>query len=105
MDQANLVKISGYSKKANALIQLTIIIYDRENDPILERGQSMYQSLAATTNSRQHNVMYQSNQSLNIPRAYPGHLTSFPAREGGDLMNLVFPGAGNLITTHRGWGI
>ena len=31
------------------------------------------------------------------PRAYPGHLTSFPAREGGNLMNLVFPGAGNLI--------
>ena len=25
------------------------------------------------------------------PRAYPGHLTPFPAREGG-----------NLITTHRG---
>ena len=34
------------------------------------------------------------------PRAYPGHLTSFPAREGGNLMNLVFPGAGNLITTN-----
>ena len=28
------------------------------------------------------------------PRAYPGHLTPFPAREGG-----------NLITTHRGWRI
>ena len=27
-------------------------------------------------------------------RAYPGHLTRFSAREGG-----------NLITTHRGWGI
>ena len=52
-------------------------------------------------------VMYQSNRSLNIPppRAYPGHLTSFPAREGGNLMNLVFPGAGHLIATHRGWGI
>ena len=36
------------------------------------------------------------------PRAYPGHLTCFPVREGGNLMNLVFPGAGNLITTHRG---
>ena len=49
-------------------------------------------------------IMYQSNRSLNIPlpRAYPGHLTSFPSREGGNLMNLVFPGAGNLITTHRG---
>ena len=48
-------------------------------------------------------IMYQSNRSLNIPpRAYPGHLTSFPVREGGNLMNLVFPGAGNLITTHGG---
>ena len=30
-------------------------------------------------------VMYQSNRSFNIPppRAYPGHLTSLPAREGG----------------------
>ena len=35
----------------------------------------------------------------------PGHLTSFPAREGGNLMNLVSPGIGHLITTHRGWGI
>ena len=42
-------------------------------------------------------------QALNVPvksklqhprRAYPGHLTSFLAWEGG-----------NLITTHRGWGI
>ena len=33
--------------------------------------------------------------------AYPGHLMSFPAREGGNLMNLVFPRAGHLITTHR----
>ena len=50
-------------------------------------------------------VMYQSNRSLNIPsRAYPGHLMSFPAREGGNLMSLVFPEAGHLITTHRGWG-
>ena len=51
--------------------------------------------------------MYQSNRSLNIPPppAYPGHLTSFAAREGGNLMNLVFPGEGHLITTYRGWGI
>ena len=28
------------------------------------------------------------------PRPYPGHLMSFPAREGGNLINLVFPGAG-----------
>ena len=45
--------------------------------------------------------MYQSNRSLNIPppppRAYPGHFTSFAAQEGG---NLVFPGAGHLITTY-----
>ena len=27
-------------------------------------------------------------------RAYPGHLTSFPVREGGNFINLVFPGAG-----------
>ena len=26
-------------------------------------------------------------------------------RQGGNLMNLVFPGAGHLITGHRGWGI
>ena len=38
-------------------------------------------------------------------RAYLGHLASFPARERGNLMNLVFPRAGHLITTHRGWGI
>ena len=28
------------------------------------------------------------------PLGHPGHLTSFPAREGGNLINLVFPGAG-----------
>ena len=40
-------------------------------------------------------LMYQSNRSLNIsPRAYPGHLTSLAAREGGNFMKLVFPGAG-----------
>ena len=37
-------------------------------------------------------IMYQSNRSLNIPpKACPGRLTSFPAREGG-----------NLMATHRG---
>ena len=52
-------------------------------------------------------IMYQSNRTLNTPppRAYPGQLTSVAAREGGNLMNLVFPGEGYLITTHRGWGI
>ena len=54
-------------------------------------------------------AMYQSNRSLNIPPSppgiYPGHLTSFPAQEGGNLMHLVFPRVGHLITTHRGWGI
>ena len=46
--------------------------------------------------NKQEEFMYQSNRSFNIPnsRAYPGHLTSFPAREGGNLINLVFPGAG-----------
>ena len=39
-------------------------------------------------------LMYRSNRSLNIPRAYLGHLMSFPAREGGNLINLVFLGAG-----------
>ena len=50
--------------------------------------------------------MYPSNRSLNIPRACPGHLTSFSAREGGELTNLAFslPGVGHLITTHRGVG-
>ena len=40
-----------------------------------------------------------------LPGYTPGILTSFPDREGGNLMNLVFPGAGHLITTHGGWGI
>ena len=54
--------------------------------------------------------MYQSNRSFNLPppRAYPGHLMSFPAQEGGNLINLVFPGwafdhyslgVGNLIAS------
>ena len=52
-------------------------------------------------------IMYQSNRSLNIlppspQQVYPGHLMSFLARDGGNLMNLVFPGTGYLITTHRG---
>ena len=50
-------------------------------------------------------LMYQSNRSFKIARAYPGHLTPFPTRERGNLMNLVFPGVGHLIITHRGWGI
>ena len=29
----------------------------------------------------------------------------FAARKGGNSMNLVFPGVGNLITTHKGSGI
>ena len=40
-------------------------------------------------------IMYQSNRSLNIPpRAYPGHLTSFPAREGGNLITT------NIVNIH-----
>ena len=30
------------------------------------------------------------------PRVYPGDLTPFPAREGGNLMNLVFPEVGHI---------
>ena len=40
-----------------------------------------------------------------LPRAHPGHLRRFRAREGGNLMNLLFPRAGHLISTHRGWRI
>ena len=39
------------------------------------------------------------------PRVYPGHLTSFATREEGNLIHLVSPGAGHLITTHTGWWI
>ena len=47
-------------------------------------------------------LMYQSNRSSNIPlRAYSSHLTSFVARKGGNLTNLVFPGAGHLITDRQ----
>ena len=52
-----------------------------------------------------NNVPVKSKLKHPPPRAYPGHLTSFPAREGGNLINVVFPGAGHLTTTHRGWGI
>ena len=54
-------------------------------------------------------VMYQWNRSFNIPppspRAYPGHLTPFPAPGGGNFIILVFPVAGHLITTQWWWGI
>ena len=40
--------------------------------------------------------------STSPPQAYPGHLTPFPAWEGGNLIILVFPDAGHLITTQRG---
>ena len=43
-------------------------------------------------------LMYQSNRSLNKPRAFDVR----HAREGGNLLNLVFPGAGHLVCTHRG---
>ena len=48
------------------------------------------------TSIGQTDLTYQSNRSFNIPppRAYPGHLTPFPAQEGGV-----------LITTHGWWGI
>ena len=43
--------------------------------------------------NKKYTIMYQSNRNLDIlpPRAYPGHLTPFLAREGG-----------HLIATHRG---
>ena len=41
--------------------------------------------------------------STSPPPPLPGHLTPFPAREGGgDLIILVFPVAGHLITSYRG---
>ena len=61
-----------------------------------------------TTFVQQCKLMYQSNPLLPHPppfRAYSGHLMSFPAREGGNLINLFFPAVGHLITTLRGWGI
>ena len=53
----------------------------------------------------ERNVPVKSKLKHPLPRAYPRHLTSFATREGGNLMNLVFPGAGHLLSTHRGWGI
>ena len=51
------------------------------------------------------NVPVKSKLQHPLPLPHPRHLMPFPAREGGNLMNLVCPGAGHLITTHRGWGI
>ena len=46
----------------------------------------------------QFQVMYRSNRSFNMPpRAYPGHLTPFTSRGGGNLIIRVFQGVGNLI--------
>ena len=59
-----------------------------------QRGQLTGEQLPIV--DRQLILMYQSNRSFNTPppRANPLHLTSFPAREGGNLINLVFPEAG-----------
>ena len=52
------------------------------------------------TSTTKEELMYQSNRSFNVSPppggggAYPGHLTPFPAREGG-----------HLIVTYRGWEI
>ena len=55
---------------------------------------------------RKHsNVPVKSKLQHPPPRTYPGHLTPPPAREGGNLIILVFPRAGHLITSHKGWGI
>ena len=41
-------------------------------------------------------IIYRSNRSFNMPpRAYPGHLTPLPSREGGNLIIRVFQGVGN----------
>ena len=65
------------------------------------------QSFVPKSKKSKYFLMYQSNQSFNIPPpppppAYPGHLMPFPAWEGGSLIILVFPGTGHLITSHRG---
>ena len=51
-------------------------------------------------------VMYQSNRSLNIPPGIPRAFDVFCC-PGGREFDVVFPGAGHLIITHRegGWGI
>ena len=55
---------------------------------------SFFRELSAAMKMKMgHNVSVKSKLK-HPPRAYPGHLTSFPAREGGNLMNLVFPGWG-----------
>ena len=54
-------------------------------------------------NNHPPHILSQGNTSGNVgvksklrhpPREYPGHLTPFPAREGGNLIILVFPGRG-----------
>ena len=45
--------------------------------------------------------MYRSNRSFNIPPGISRVFDAFPAREGVNLMTLVLPGTGHLITTHR----
>ena len=56
-------------------------------------------------------LMYQSNQSLNMP-PFPRHtlgilqafdVFTFPGGREFDERSL--PGVGHLITTHKGWGI
>ena len=40
-----------------------------------------------------------------LPPGIPRGFEYFSCRGGATLITLVFPGAGHLITTHRGWGI
>ena len=82
-ESAPLVRIVIISGKTN-----------KKKETSIKQGQDIQISNVSVKSKLKH--------SPPPPPAYPGHLTSFPAREGGDLMNLVFPGAGNLITTHRG---
>ena len=51
--------------------------------------------------SLETNVPVKSKLQQPPPGYTPGILTRFPAREERDLMNLVYPGTGHLITTHR----
>ena len=52
------------------------------------------------TQLKRHYVQVKSKLK-HLPRAYPGHLTSFAAQEERNLMNLVFPRATHLNRTEQ----
>ena len=63
------------------------------HSPVIVYLEALKTEFFTSKDHRANNVSVKSK--LQHPsRAYPGHLTSFPAREGGNLINLVFPGAG-----------